>query len=262
MSILEGVEGVLAMFEQGRHEITFNDVIDELDLAKSSASRLLAQMVRYRLLELQPSTRRYRPGVLLIRAAQAATQAHPFDEQCREILAALSDSTGFTAYLSMLDGIDTVVLQRLNGSNPVQVLSPPGARRPAFTTAMGRVLLSRLPEPEFSARYGDADCNLPEAPAGCPATVAELRERVAIARRERSAIAVNEGMPGIGAVATTLADPLSGDVRGLCLSFTAMQVSQAQAQALRDTLVRAVAPLGQRIGDPVWLHAADTAPLL
>ncbi|MNT77661.1 hypothetical protein D3C72_2167990 [compost metagenome] len=69
-------------------------------------------------------------------------------------------------------------------------------------------------------------------------------------------------MPGIGAVATTLADPLSGDVRGLCLSFTAMQVSQAQAQALRDTLVRAVAPLGQRIGDPVWLHAADTAPLL
>ncbi|MEM5426834.1 IclR family transcriptional regulator [Cupriavidus oxalaticus] len=260
MSILEGVESVLAMFEQGRHEVTFNDVIDELGLAKSSASRLLAQMVRYRLLELQPSTRRYRPGTLLIRAAQVATQAHPFDEQCRGILASLSDSTGFTAYLSMLDGTDTVVLQRLNGSNPVQVLSPPGARRPAFTTAMGRVLLSRLPEAEFSARYGTSGARkLPEAPAGCPATVAELAERVASAGRERSAIAVNEGMPGIGAVATTLADPLSGDVRGLCLSFTAMQVSQAQAHALRETLVQAVAPVGQRIGDPLWLHRGDSA---
>ncbi|AMR78932.1 IclR family transcriptional regulator [Cupriavidus nantongensis] len=258
MSILEGVEGVLDLFGHGRHEITFNDVLDELGLAKSSASRLLAQMVRYRLLELQPSTRRYRPGALVIRAAQAATQAHPFDDQCREILAALSDSTGFTAYLSMLDGTDTVVLQRLNGSNPVQVLSPPGARRPAFTTAMGRVLLSRLPETEFRARYGATGTRkLPDAPAGCPATVAELRERVAMARAERSAIAVNEGMPGIGAVATTLTDPLSGDVRGLCLSFTAMQVSQAQARALRETLVQAVAPLGQRLGDPLWLHPAD-----
>ena len=38
MSILEGVESVLAMFEQGRHEVTFNDVIEELGLAKSSAS--------------------------------------------------------------------------------------------------------------------------------------------------------------------------------------------------------------------------------
>ncbi|MCY1248012.1 hypothetical protein D9M72_613950 [compost metagenome] len=82
---------------------------------------------------------------------------------------------------------------------------------------------------------------------------------MATARAEHSAIAVNEGMPGIGAVATTLADPLSGDVRGLCLSFTAMQVSQAQAQALRATLVQAVAPVGQRIGDPLWL---DAAPLI
>lgn len=259
MSILEGVESVLGMFGEGRHEISFNDVMDELGLAKSSASRLLAQMVRYRLLDLQPATRRYRPGVLLIRAAQAAAQAHPFDEQCREILATLSDSTGFTAYLSMLDGTDTVVLQRLNGSNPVQVLSPPGARRPAFTTAMGRVLLSRLTDADFHARYGAAgDTPLPEAPAGCPATVGELRERVANAFHERSAVAIDEGMPGIGAVATTLADPVSSDVRGLCLSFTAMQVSQTQAAVLRDTLVRAVAAVGQRIGDPLWQAAGNT----
>ncbi|KDP88716.1 MULTISPECIES: IclR family transcriptional regulator [Cupriavidus] len=253
MSILEGVESVLGLFEQGRHEIVFNDITDELGLAKSSASRLLAQMVKYRLLEMHPATRRYRPGVLLIRAAQAATQAHPFDEQCRDLLAALSESTGFTAYLSMLDGTDTVVLQRLNGSNPVQVLSPPGTRRSAFTTAMGRVLLSRLSGEAFSERYGkSAGKKLPDAPAGCPATVGELRERVAAARAERSAIAINEGMPGIGAVATTIADPASGDLRGLCLSFTAMQVGQAQAQALRDALVEAVAALGQRIGDPLW----------
>ncbi len=258
MSILEGVESVLGMFGEGRHEISFNEVMDELGLAKSSASRLLAQMVRYRMLDLQPATRRYRPGVLLIRAAQAATQAHPFDDQCREVLSSLSDSTGFTAYLSMLDGTDTVVLQRLNGSNPVQVLSPPGARRPAFTTAMGRVLLSRLSETEFHARYGTAgDTGLPQAPAGCPSTVSELHERVAIARHDRSAVAINEGMPGIGAVATTLADPVSGDVRGLCLSFTAMQVSETQATALRNTLVRAVAAVGQRIGDTLWRATGD-----
>ena len=59
----------------------------------------------------------------------------------RQVLARLSADSGLTAYLSTLNQRETVVLQRLNGSHPVQVLSPPGSRRAASGTAMGLSLI-------------------------------------------------------------------------------------------------------------------------
>ncbi|MGT2494988.1 IclR family transcriptional regulator [Cupriavidus basilensis] len=211
-------------------------------------------MVKYRLLEMHPATRRYRPGVLLIRAAQAA---YPGTSLRRAMPRPAGGALGIHRFYRL--PFHARRHRHRGAAAPERQQSRPGAvpasgtRRSAFTTAMGRVLLSRLSGEAFSERYGkSAGKKLPDAPAGCPATVGNCVKRVAAARAERSAIAINEGMPGIGAVATTIADPASGDLQGLCLSFTAMQVGQAQAQALRDALVEAVAALGQRIGDPLW----------
>ncbi len=122
MSILDGVQRVLALYAEGAAELSFTDVAQRLSMPKSTASRLLNQMQHYGMLDQDAASRRYRPGLLL----SAAT---PLDEACRKVLARLSADSGLTAYLSTLNQRETVVLQRLNGSHPVQVLSPPGSRR-------------------------------------------------------------------------------------------------------------------------------------
>ncbi|MCV6902643.1 MAG: IclR family transcriptional regulator, partial [Achromobacter xylosoxidans] len=182
---------------------------------------------------------------------QAAT---PLDEACRKVLARLSDDSGLTAYLSTLNQRETVVLQRLNGSHPVQVLSPPGSRRAASGTAMGRALLSRLTQDEFDALYGtDPARPLPMEGKDCPATVGELAQRVAQIRADHYGVAIDQAMPGIGAVAAAVRDPSSGELRGLCLSFVSFQVDAARVAALRESLTRQVAALGRELNDPYWL---------
>lgn len=154
MSILDGVQRVLALYAEGAAELSFTDVAQRLSMPKSTASRLLNQMQHYGMLDQDAASRRYRPGLLLSQAVRAGLAATPLDDACRKVLARLSADSGLTAYLSTLNQRETVVLQRLNGSHPVQVLSPPGSRRAASGTAMGRALLSRLSQAEFDALYG------------------------------------------------------------------------------------------------------------
>ena len=254
MSILDGVQRVLGLYADGAAELSFTDVAARLSLPKSTASRLLNQMQHYGLLDQDPATRRYRAGALLANAVRAGMAATPLDDACREVLARLSDSSGLTAYLSTLNQRETVVLQRLNGTHPVQVLSPPGSRRAASGTAMGRALLSRLTDAEFQALYGaDPARTLPVEGRDCPATVGELARRVAQTREARCGVAIDEAMPGIGAVAAAVRDPATGELRGLCLSFVSFQAEPALVRDLRGAVLEQVGALGRSLNDPYWL---------
>lgn len=254
MSILDGVQRVLSLYAEGAAELSFTDVAQRLSLPKSSASRLLNQMQHYGMLDQDSATRRYRPGALLAQAVRAGMAATPLDEACRKVLTRLSDDSGLTAYLSTLNQRETVVLQRLNGSHPVQVLAPPGSRRAASGTAMGRALLSRLTQAEFDALYGvDLAQALPMEGKDCPATVGELAQRVAQIRADRCGVAIDQAMPGIGAVAAAVRDPANGELRGLCLSFVSFQADAARVATLRESLMQQVAALGRELNDPFWL---------
>ncbi|MDQ8032366.1 MAG: IclR family transcriptional regulator [Bordetella sp.] len=253
MSILDGVQRVLSLYAEGATELSFTEVASRLALPKSSASRLLNQMQTYGLLDQDPASRRYRAGALLAQAVRAGMAATPLDEACRAVLARLSDSSGLTAYLSTLNQNETVVLQRLNGSHPVQVLSPPGSRRAAADTAMGRTLLARLSDAEFQSLYGARpDAALPVEGRDCPATVGELAARVAQIRAERCAVAIDQAMPGIGAVAAAVRDPATGELRGLCLSFVSFQADAARVAELRQSVLEQVGALGRELHDPFW----------
>ena len=184
MSILDGVQRVLSLYAEGAAELSFTDVATRLSLPKSTTSRLLNQMQRHGLLDQDASSRRYRPGLMLSMAARAGMAGRPLDSACRKVLARLSERSGLTAYLSTLNQRETVVLQRLDGSHPVQVLSPPGSRRAASGTAMGRALLSRLSDAEFTDLYGaNPVLHLPMEGRDCPGSVGELAERGPDARR-------------------------------------------------------------------------------
>ena len=138
-------------------------------------------------------------------------------------------------------------------------MSPVGSRLPASVTAMGRALHSRLSDKEFRARYGlDDEAPLSQAPPRCPQTVGALARRVEQARRERSAAAVEEGLPGVAAVACTLFDPLTRTTLGMALSFPSKLVSASDIKRYRQQLVEITHRLGVAIGDPWWTGAAPS----
>jgi DNA-binding IclR family transcriptional regulator len=261
MSILLAVTDVLGLFVNGEQQVGVATLGQRLGWPKSTCSRVLIQMAERGWLERDADDRQYRLGPFVRRLADAQQRARPAArEQAREALAALSADTGHAAHLSVLAGTETVLLEHFCGPHPLQVMSPIGSRLPASVTAMGRVLLSRLSEAEFRARYGsDDEALLESAPPRCPASVGALFRRVEQARRERAASAVEEGLPGVAAVATTLFDPASRTTLGLALSFPSRLVSASDIKRYRQDLVTIAHRIGVAIGDPWWNDASRNA---
>jgi DNA-binding IclR family transcriptional regulator len=254
MSILVAVTDVLRLFAQGEQHVGVATLGQHLGWAKSTSSRVLLQMAEAGLLERDAADRQYRLGPLVQQLSHAHQLARPAArELAREALTRLSAQSGHAAHLSVLDGTHSILLEHFSGPNPLQVMSPVGSRLPASVTAMGRALLSRLPDEEFSSRYGKDDAApLHPAPPRCPQTVGALHKLVKRAARERSAIAVEEGLPGVAAVATTLLDPANRTTLGLALSFPSKLVAPSDVKRYRDALVAITHDIGVLLGDPWW----------
>lgn len=263
MSILDNVQRLLKLYAAGSSALSFTEVAEQLELPKSSASHLLHKMQEFGLLEQEEASRRYRPSRLLAQAAHAYRPAVDLDAWCWEVQEQLSDETGLTSYLSTLQGTETVVIKRLDGRSPVQVVSSTGSRRAACDTALGRALLSRLSPAELNSRYGqDGGAALvPSSEAGLP-HVGALQQSVEQARRDHHAVLIDAAMPGIGAVAAAVRFPSTGELRGFCVSFIAgvhAPMDTASVDGYRRLILDKVGALGQRLGDPYWMQALPAA---
>lgn len=257
MSILDNVQRLLRLYASGSAELSFTEVAEQLELSKGSASHLLNQMHTFGLLDRDEATRRYRPSRLLAQAAQAHRPAAHLDAWCWEVQEQLSEETGLTSYLSTLEGVDTVVIKRLDGRSPVQVVSSTGSRRAACDTAMGRALLSRLSPAELQSRYGrDLQAAIVPASAAGLADVAALHDALEQTHREQHAVLIDAAMPGIGAVAAAVRLQSTGELRGFCVSFIAgvhATMDAASIDGYRRLITDRVRTLGQRLGDPYWM---------
>jgi IclR family pca regulon transcriptional regulator len=160
---LEEGAAILRSFTPEHHLRGVSEVAGQLDLERSKTQRLMVTLMALGYLE-QNESRKYR---LTPRAADigiAAIETHPPRRHSRALLEQLRDETGHTASLGVLQGTNVIYLQRLRSYEPGQreidlgVLGlRTGYRLPAHRTAIGKLLLASLPEPEQHALIARLD---------------------------------------------------------------------------------------------------------
>ncbi len=65
-----------------------------------------------------------------------------FHRLARPVMEALTESTSESCHLAVLDGLDVVYLDKVEGNQPVRTYSRIGQRAPAHVVAIGKVLLA------------------------------------------------------------------------------------------------------------------------
>src|SRR5437667_2118794 len=176
MSALDNAIETRRCFAPRQPEIGNADVIRLTGKPKSSTSRLLRQLKECGLREQEAATRRYRPGLLLFELGRLHRTENDFVAVTEARLRAVCASTGHTGYIAVLDGAEQVVLRVVPGSNPLQVVTPPGVRAPAFATSNGRAMLARLSDADIRSRLPKT---LPSISPSAPQSVAALMARIA-----------------------------------------------------------------------------------
>ena len=252
MTTLKNVTSVLRLFRDNRRELSVDDVRRLMSMPKSSAARLLASMRDESLLESVGRPPRYRIGPLFLEVAglHRSFLSSSLNDLADAALVDLCETTGYTGYVSILQGADVLVVRVRRGSYPLQVVTPLGYRLQAFETAIGRALLSRLSDDEIRRRHpGKLSPSSPHSPQSLSAVL----RLVAQAREDGFAESCNEALPGIGSLAISLRSADVNELVGVCLSYPSSITSQKEKKRMSELLLATGRKIGTDIGDDFWV---------
>jgi IclR family pca regulon transcriptional regulator len=127
------------------------DIADELGMSRSTTHRYVITLVALDFME-QVADRRYRLGLRVTDLGMSALNSTGLREHAHPHLEELRKRTSFTTSLAVLDGTEILYVDRARSlrrdQNKIDLNLRLGSRLPAYCTAMGKVLLAGVPEPQ------------------------------------------------------------------------------------------------------------------
>jgi IclR family acetate operon transcriptional repressor len=235
---------LLREFSRTDRELGVSELARRLGLATSTVHRLLATLTAEKLLERAPGG--YRLGLALYDIGANVSPHLDLHEAALPVMATLRHSTGETVQLAVLDGLESVYIDRLESPHTVRIFSRVGTRLPATTTSTGKVLLAALAPDELDARLAGwrPQRHTPHSivdAAVLRARLREIAERGWAENREESRV----GVLSVGA-------PVRGDdgtvIAALSVAAPTDRSGPTQHRRIRTAVVEAAAVISRRLG--------------
>lgn len=121
------------------------DIIDELDIPKATAHRLVQQLEEQGFFQINMRGN-LMPGPAMRKIALGVTNSNEIKVQRQAILQGLSHRVNETCGISIPDGAEMIYYDRVQANWPLQVHLPIGSHVPIWGSASGKLYLARLPE--------------------------------------------------------------------------------------------------------------------
>ena len=146
---LERGLAILSALASGPTLLGISDLARAVELSRSTAHRYVSTLTKLGYLDQDPVTRKYRLGPRVLDLGFSAIHSMELREIAVSYLQQLSDETGHTVNMAILDDVDVVYIERCRasqrGQREIDLNLHVGARLPAYCTSLGKVLLAFLP---------------------------------------------------------------------------------------------------------------------
>jgi IclR family pca regulon transcriptional regulator len=199
----------------------------------------------------QGASRKYRLGLRVTNLGMSALNSTGLREHAHSYLEELRQRTSYTTSLAVLDGSEIVYVDRARSFRRGQARSDldlhPGSRLPAHSTAMGKILLANLPEPEQrellgSMKLGKRGPNTITSKKGLRGELDEVRE-------EGFAVNDEESAPDVYAIAAPVRNEAREVVAAVSLSANSSMIAlEEMVDALSPYLLSTADRVSGRLG--------------
>jgi len=237
---------ILSAFDPGRPELGVTELATRTGLPKSVVHLLASTLCQAGFLDRNPFTGKYRIGLKAFEVGSLYLRGNLLEREALPVLQTLVTTYGCNGYLGILDRGEVVYLAIVENPGPLRIHVQVGSRTYAHTTALGKALLASLP-PETL----DAWLSTHSLPALTPRTITDperLRADLAEVRRRGYSLALDENIPGIGAVGAALRDRSGEAVAAISLAFVSQLVDEAAIEAMGQAVKDAAAAISVRLG--------------
>jgi IclR family pca regulon transcriptional regulator len=249
-SLERGLE-ILAAFTSGRPLRGVSELAREIGLNRSTTHRYKATLAALGYLQQDAVSKRYRLGPRVLDLGFSAISSMELRELAAPHLQELSDQTGHTVNMAILDGADIVYIERCRsaqaGQRQIDLNLHVGSRLPAYCTSMGKVLLAYLPQERQQAALTQIE--LVQRGPNTLTSRSALRGELERVRRDGLAINNEELAYGLRSVAVPVPAASGEAAAAINLAVHSSMVSLEDLVArLGPALRRTAAEISARLG--------------
>lgn len=229
-------------FSEKTPSLTLTEITSAVELDKSTVFRFVYTLEKQGYLERDPETKRYRPGLKVLRLGFTTLNSLDMAQIANPYLKALSAECGETTNMTVRCGAEIIYVLRNKTQQIISVNLHLGSRLPVYCTSMGKAQLIDLSPSELQDLLGEGPY-----PKMGPNTITDLNALVAElndVRRQGYAVNNEELTVGLRSVAA----PIRG-VEGKVMAAINISVPSARVsrQELETSLVSMVVDTAHRI---------------
>ena len=193
---------LLLMFRE-RPRLRLSDVSASLNVAHSTAHRLLAMLAYHDFVRQEDNLRTYVAGPALVDIGFAAVRNMDIRTHARPILEQLAEEVEETVHLAQLEGNKVRYLDAAECTRTLRVAARTGQLLPANGTATGKALLAELTEAQLDELFPPGQ-RLPTTARHSESSRGELDAELARVREQGYATNSRESDEDIVSVATVV----------------------------------------------------------
>lgn len=246
-AVVQSVDRALTILELLEREgwMGVTRLANELDIHKSTAFRLLATLEQRGLVEQHVETQKYRLGFALVRLASAVRAGLDLTRSARPVCEWLSEQTGETVNIAILEGGEVVNIDQVNLSSTVVSVDWLGRRTGVHATSTGKVFLAFLPQ-----RVRD-DVLRRSLERLTPYTVTDpdqLRAQLDVIRDRGYSYTEQELEVGLNAVAAPVHGADGSVLATVCVSGPVFRLTTERLGGVGTLAVNAAQQISRRLG--------------
>lgn len=233
-SVLRAV-ALLKALAAAEHEMDLGELTDAVDLARTTAHRLLSALESEQLVARNPETGAYRLGPAAIVLGARALRSNDLPATVRPFLSELAETSKETATLEVLSDDKMLILDEVAGSYLLAATPELGTLWPLHATATGKAMLAALPEAERSPLVAAL---LERFTARTITSKAKLERELERIRERGYATAVEELEAGFVAVAAVVRGGGASPVAAVSLNAPATRLRGQKLRRATHLVVR------------------------
>ncbi|MGB3477283.1 MAG: IclR family transcriptional regulator [Mycobacterium sp.] len=227
-------------------QIRLTDAAKHLDVASSTAHRLLA-MLQYRgFVRQDPVSKAYHPGPALMSVAFSVFNRIDVEGAAKPVLLRLSERLNESVHLGILEGSSVRFIAAAEGPAAVRVASRLGRTMPAHCTSTGKALLARLSDADIARLYPEEE--LPRVTAHSVGTKTQLQRELSQIRQQGYAVNREGSEDGVASVAVPIPTRAPGVLLALNAAAPVHRLNSSQYRGVAAVLVEAAKEIGDQIG--------------
>ncbi|WP_127817808.1 IclR family transcriptional regulator [Microbacterium sp. CPCC 204701] len=216
--------------------LTVTQVAKELDVAKSTAHRLLSTLVTEGFAERDPLKRVYHPGATLVAVGLSSMGTFDVQRRANQPMADAAARIGETVKLLVLQGRFSRCISSIEAEHALQVGGGIGRMLPVHATAGGKILLQNATEDHLRRLF----------PTGLPALTEhtitdfdDLMVELQATRKRRWATSRQESTVGVDGVAVAVTGVANKIVAALAVAAPSARMNPTRRLEIARELLEA-----------------------